>query len=124
MKLHDSVQVGVSQQLLRWALACACATLLAFAGVAHGATVPQSYGFSDNVWGYPDISQQTSLDAFASSHAKYVRTQASWQWYEPTQGAYSASYLVWLYQEYQALLANGQTPVFTLLGTPYWALTD
>ena len=125
MRLRFSVRdVGGTHRKFRWALACACAALCGFAdaGVAHAA--PQKYGFSDGVWGNGYIPHATALNAFAAANAKYVRTPVNWQYYEPTQGAYNYAYLQYLYDEYTQLKANGQTPIFNVIGTPYWALTD
>lgn len=124
MRLRFSVRnAGATHRRFRWALSCACVVLFALAGSSVAQAAPQSYGFSDPVWGNGYIPHSTALGAFAAANAKYVRTPVNWQYYEPTQGAYSYAYLQYLYDEYTQLRANGQTPIFDVMGTPYWALT-
>jgi hypothetical protein len=86
---------------------------------------PPAYGFNDLSWNnvalYPHNVQ---LYEMGQIRAKYWRTGLSWQYWEPTENNTDQYYLPNTLNEYNQMLSNGQTPVFLVMGTPYWALTS
>jgi len=108
--------------LRTFACAALCAGLLAAAPA--GASAAQSYGFNDLSWGSPYISHATAKSEFAKAHARYWRLPVSMQYFWPKQDTMDQGYFSWVYDAYNQMLANGQTPVFIVMGSPYWALTS
>lgn len=84
----------------------------------------QSYGFNDSVWTIPQIPNATALKAMKAVGAKYWRSNLSWQYFEPRENQIDPYFLDNQVSHYNQMRANGQTPVFLVIGTPFWALTS
>jgi len=81
----------------------------------------QQYGFNDVTWRDPSVPAQEKKTELANAHAGYYRISLDWQYYEPTDGTVQAGFLPQQVGIYNEMIANGQTPVWLVFGTPYWA---
>jgi hypothetical protein len=89
-------------------------------GLASG----QRFGFNDSGLVEPPLSRETFLGQLRDSHATLHRGNLNWAGWEFDRGQYSDTFWNRPDRDYRDELNQGVRQIITLLGTPYWALTD
>src|SRR3954462_609650 len=84
----------------------------------------QRYGFSDNTLWNEQFPRNVYLSKLQKSGATLLRSGINWQFYERYYKQYDEQAWGPYDRNYRDLLNAGVSEVITLIGTPYWALTQ
>ena len=89
-------------------------------GLASG----QRYGFNDSALVAGPVGRDNFLAQLRDSRATLHRGNLNWAGWEFDRGQYSDAFWNRPDRDYRDELNQGVRQIITLLGTPYWALTD